>query len=367
MIKRCTRCVMDDSSDNTIVFNDNGQCNYCTEALDRMNHVYFPNEAGKRRIEEMISKMKSQGRKYDCIMGLSGGLDSSNLAYLGHLWGLRVLAVHIDDGFDTEISRNNLKKLVEATGFDYEVIVPDSEQFNALTLAYMKAGVPNIAVPQDNVLFAFLYAKKKEQRIKYFLSGGNFALESILQRDHVYKASDTTNIKAIHKLYGTKPINRLKFYSSIHKRIDSVLYGLQTLRPLDWIDYNRDRAFDELKAFCGFEYYGVKHLENIFTAFAQLYWLPHKFGIDKRTSHLSSMIISGQLTRDQDLSMLDEPMYDERLMDEYIAFIKKELGITDDVFRQIMDAPPHEHNEFAVEDSLLIYKLANWLYKKRRS
>ena len=159
-IQRCTRCIMDDSSDSTIQFDEKGQCNYCTKAINDIGAIYFPNEEGQRRLEILLSDVKQSGRgkKYDCIMGLSGGLDSSYLAYLGYKWGLRILAIHIDDGYDTEISKNNLKKLIAATGFDYEIIQPDMEQYDGLTLAYMKAGVPNIAVPQDNVLFAFLYS-----------------------------------------------------------------------------------------------------------------------------------------------------------------------------------------------------------------
>lgn len=204
-IKRCTRCVMDNSSDNTIIFNSNGVCNYCTTAIHNIGKIYFPNDEGQKKLNELLNRVKNDGhgKKYDCIMGLSGGLDSSYLAYLGYKWGLRVLAVHIDDGYDTDISKNNLKKLVEATGFDYEVITPDPEQFNALTLAYMKAGVPNIAIPQDNVLFAFLYKKMKEYKIKYFFTGGNFALECILQHGNTYKAWDVVNIKDINRKFGT--------------------------------------------------------------------------------------------------------------------------------------------------------------------
>ena len=358
-VKRCTRCVMDNSSDPTITYDENGVCNYCTTAIGNIGKVYFPNVEGKKKLDELLAKAKKagQGKKYDCIMGLSGGLDSSYLAYLGHQWGLRVLAVHIDDGYDTEISKNNLKKLIVATGFDYEVIAPDAEQFNDLTLAYMKAGVPNIAIPQDNVLFAFLYKKMKEYKIKYFFTGGNFALECILQKGNSYKASDVVNIKDIHKRFGTQPIDRLRFISTIQKEIDSRLIRIETPRALNYIDYNRERAFRELKEFCGFEYYGRKHLENILTAFIQLYWFPKKFGVDKRTSHLSSMIVSGQMTRDEALRELAEPLYNEQQMQEYIDYILNRMSITREEFDTIMAAPTHQHEEYAVEDDKLLFKL----------
>ena len=364
-MNKCTFCVMDDSSDKTIRFDEKGQCNYCKNALQKIGKVYFPNEEGKKRLEALLTEIKEygKGKKYDCIMGLSGGLDSSYLAYLGYKWGLRVLAVHIDDGYDTDISKSNLLKLVKATGFDYEIITPDAEQFNDLTLAYMKAGVPNIAIPQDNVLFAFLYKKMKEYKIKYFLSGGNFALESILQQGNTYKSNDVVNIKDIHRRFGTKPIDKLEFISTFQKGIDNKLLKIESPRPLNYIDYNRSRAFEELKDFCGFEYYGRKHLENIFTAFAQLYWFPKKFGVDKRTSHLSSMIVSGQMTREEALKELEEPLYDQKMMDNYIAIIKKNMGLSDDEFQQIMDAPVHQHTEYAVEDNSLIFKIAYGFHK----
>lgn len=352
-IVRCNRCIMDNSSDDTITFDENGYCNYCTKALTEINTTtYFPNENGKIKLEAMLETIRKdgKGKPFDCVMGLSGGLDSSYLAYLGHKWGnLRILGVHIDDGFDTEISKKNIQRLVEATGITFKTITPDAEQFNDLTKAYMKAGVPNIATPQDNILFAFLYDEVRKNGIKYFLSGGNFALECILQQGNTHSAFDVKNLKAIHKKFGTEPINKLKFISSYKKYWDSRVSGLKTFRPLNYIDYNRERAFKELYDFCGFEYYGRKHLENILTAFIQLYWMPKKFGVDKRTSHLSSMIVSGQMTREEALKELSEPLYDEKMMDEYIEIIKEKLSISDKEFQEIMSAPSHQHTDYKTD------------------
>ncbi len=271
-VTRCTRCVMDDYADKDIRFDENGYCNYCTSNLEALKTKYFPNDEGKRRLEELLADVRKagKGRKYDCIIGISGGLDSSYLAYLVSGWDLRVLAVHIDDGYDTDISKENIRKLVEKTGFDYESIIPDPQQYNALNLAYLKAGVPNIAVPQDNILFAFLYKKMKQYRIPYFFSGGNFALECVHQLTNTWKATDVVNIKDIHRRFGTGALDKLEFLSTTGIAIDKHLLKIKTVRPLDYIDYNRARAFRELKEYCGFEYYGRKHLENMLTAFAQL-------------------------------------------------------------------------------------------------
>jgi len=353
---------MDNSSDKTIRFDSEGFCDYCTDALDVKDKVYFPNETGAQKIEEMVRNLKeaNKNNKYDCLMGISGGLDSSYLVYLGYKWGLRIACVHIDDGFDTEITKRNLDKLEKATGFDFIRIIPDSEQFNALTKAFLKAGVPNIAMPQDNVLFADIYDFAKKNNINHFLSGTNYALENILQAGNSHYAFDLVNIKDINKKYGTKPLNKLNLLSFTNRIFIELNVGTKTILPLDWIDYKRDRALRELSEFCDFEYYGSKHLENIFTAFTQLYWFPKMFNVDKRTSHLSSMIVSDQLTRDEALKLyLEEPLYDENQMNEYIDMIKLKLDISDDEFDEIMSGEARQHNYYKTDIKLRIMKSSN--------
>ncbi len=353
-LTRCTRCIMDDASDPTIRFDENGYCNYCTQALAEKDSLYFPGAEGQQRIQALVDTLKKagQGKDYDCIMGLSGGLDSSYLLYLGHKWGLRILGVHIDDGFDTDISKDNLKKLVDKTGIRYEVITPDAEQFYGLSKAYLKAGVANIATPQDNVLFAEIYALMRREKIRYFLSGGNWALECILQRGNTHTALDVVNMKDINHRFGHTKLDKLKFITAYQKVWDQYALGIKSPRPLNWIDYNRDRAFKELEDFCGFTYYGRKHLENVYTAWAQLVWFPQKFGVDKRTSHLSSLIVSGQMTREQALKEYAEPMYDEAMMAGYIKEIKAKLAIMDEEYEAIMAAPAHEHTEYRTDPML---------------
>lgn len=358
-IRQCNRCILDNKSDPKMTFDDKGGCNYCTDALNRMKNTYFPNEEGKEKLKTLINQIKQdgKGKKYDCVMGLSGGLDSSYLAYLGYKWGLRVLAIHIDDGFDTDISKENLKKLISATGFTYEVVTPDAKQFNALTKAYMKAGVPNLCAPQDSVLFAFLYDQMKKDKVNCFVSGWNFAGECIMQGDLIRTAYDSRNIRDIHKKYGTEPINKLKLVDYRTLYLYKKLYGHNWPTPLNYIDYNREKAFDELGEFCDFQYYGRKHLENILTAFLQLYWLPKKFSFDKRTSHYSSMVISGQMTREEAIQAMEEPLYDEDMMERYIRLIKERLDISDSEFEEIMAAPVHLHSEFMSNTDEWFYKI----------
>lgn len=353
-MKRCTRCVMDDRADPTIAFDEHGVCNYCTRALEDAKTVWFPNQEGQRRLQALVEEIKrdGKGKKYDCIMGISGGLDSSYLAYLGSRWGLRILGVHVDDGFDTDISKNNIRKLCSAAGIDLVTITPDAEQFNDLTRAYMLAGVPNLAVPQDNVLFACLYGYMREHHIRYFLSGANFALESILQRGNTYTPFDVVNIRAIHRRFGRKPIRKLRLISRYRVILEQKLLGVRTVAPLNLVPYERDHAFEELTAFCGFEYYGSKHLENILTAFIQLYWFPQKFGVDKRTSHLSSMILSGQMSREQALQELEKPACDEKLLAQYIDTVRQRLGFSQEEFDCVMAEPARQHTDYPT-DALL--------------
>jgi len=355
----CTRCVMDNSSDSTIIFDNDEICNYCTDALKAKASTYFPNEEGKKKLDSLISRLKSgnKAKKYDCIMGISGGLDSSYLAYLGSKWGLRILAVHIDDGFDTEISKRNTGRLVKATNMDFVVEKPDAKQFNDLTKAFFLAGVPNLATPQDNVLLACIYRLVRKYKLRTFLSGGNFALECILQKGNSHSAGDVTNIKAIHKLYGSGPIDKLPLLSDYRRLIDRILFNIETPRPLNFIEYNRKSALNELFDFCGFEYYGSKHLENTLTKFIQLYWFYHKFGVDKRRSHLSSMIISNQMTREEALAELELPIYDDDDMKKEIKLICHALNISDEEFERVMKSPTRQHTDYKTDKYHLVQSL----------
>jgi len=354
---------MDNKSDDTIKFDENGFCNYCSDALSLKNRVYFPNEEGEKKLKIFIDKLKyeNKDKKYDCVMGVSGGLDSSYLAYLGSVkWGLRILAVHIDDGFDTEISKRNIERISNFPNFDLKIIKPDEKQFTELTKAYMRAGVPNLATPQDNVLFSSLYKFMKEHKLKTFLSGGNFSLESILQRGNTYTTYDTKNIKYINKKFGSDSISKLNLMSALKKDIDSYLMGIKTLLPLNFVDYNRDKSLKELFDYCGFEYYGSKHLENELTKFIQQYWFYKKFNVDKRTSHLSSMIVSEQMTREEAQKEYELPLYDEKEMENTINKVLNKLNMTKEEFSKIMMEPARQHQDYPTS---LYIKTRSYIYK----
>lgn len=347
--QRCTRCIMDNVSDANIRFDKDGICNYCTAALAVKSYTYFPNDLGKKKLDEMLALLKKEGlgKEYDCLMGISGGLDSAYLAYLGAVkWGLRILAVHVDDGFDTDLAKDNIKNLVEKAGITLVTIKPDEDQFLDLNRAFFYAEVPNLAIPQDNVLFAALYDFARKKKIRYFLSGQNFALESILQSGNTHSAYDLTHIKAIHKQFGTKPINKLPLISWQQRMFDNKVLHLKTLIPLNYIDYNKERAIRELHDFSGFTYYEAKHLENLLTKVIQLIWFKEKFKVDKRTSHLSSLIVSDQLTRNEALAVYNKPAYDKVQMEKDIAFVLSKLNIERNEFDRILHRPPKAHTDY---------------------
>ena len=347
--QRCTRCVMDNSSDTTITFDKNGNCNYCTYALERMPNVYFPTQDGKIKLDLILSKIKSSGKnkKYDCIMGISGGLDSSYLLYLGYKWGLKILAIHIDDGFNSSIAIQNVKSLCERCKVNLIIERPDEEQFQDVTRSFIIAGLPGICNLQDNLIETYLYKNAKKYNIKYFLSGSNFAHESILERGDGINASDGFHIKEVSKIFGSKGIDKLPLMTLFQKYVLlKYTQRIKVIKPLDYIDYNKEKAIKELHDFSNFNYYGGKHYESILTHFVQTYYLPQKFNIDKRKSHLSSLIVSGQITREEALSELEKPLYDKDLMDDEINFILNKLNLSSYEFDKIMKSPPKRHSDY---------------------
>lgn len=357
--QRCNRCVMDNESDNMIKFDSNGYCNYCTEAIENMKSIYFPNEEGKQKLKAIIQKIKDENKnkQYDCLMGISGGLDSAYLAYLGAVkWGLRIYAIHVDDGFNEPIAESNIQKLCDKANIKLIIEKPDSQEFNDLTRSFMLANVPNLAIPQDNIYFSYLYKHARKERIRYFLSGGNFSLESILQKGNTYDAMDRKHIIDIHKRYGRFKLNNIELLSHQQIIIDRLLYRIDSLRPLNLIDYNKERAIKELADFCNFKYYGSKHLENKLTKFVQLYWLVEKFNVDKRTSHLSSMIVSNQITRKEALEELNRPLYDIDIMENDINYILKRIDMSLKEFEDLMNEPPKQHTEYKTSNFASFYR-----------
>jgi len=348
LARTCVRCVMD-TSDPEIRFDALGVCNHC-HAFDTITRTHwFPNEEGARRWSRIADEMRAEGRgrDYDCILGLSGGIDSSYLAMKVKEWGLRPLVVHVDAGWNSELAVANIEKIVKHCSFDLHTHVVDWEEMRDLHLAYLHAGIANQDVPQDHVFFASLYHFATRNGIRTILSGGNIATEGIFPKAWHGSAMDAINLRAIHRQFGSRP---LKSYTTVSFFQAYVWFPfvkrMRTVRPLNYLPYDKAAAVRELDLRIGWRSYGRKHGESLFTKLFQNYYLPTKFGYDKRRPHLSSLIVSGQLTREQALQVLAEPLYDERELEHDIAYFCKKLRITRTQFDEFMAAPARHYRDY---------------------
>lgn len=345
----CTRCVMD-TTDSKIVFDANGVCNHCREFDIVTSKRWFPNVEGAKTLNAIYESIKRENARkpYDCILGLSGGVDSSYLALKLHEAGMRPLVVHVDGGWNSELAVANIEKIVRYCGWDLHTIVIDWEEMKDLQLAYLKSGIANQDVPQDHAFFASLYHFAIKYGIRYIMSGGNIATESVLPKSWHWDAMDATNLRAIHKQFGTKKLKNYKtigfyelyFYYPFIKK-------MRTVRPLNFMPYIKREVLQELKEKIGYKEYARKHGESIFTKFFQNYWLPEKWGYDKRKPHLSSLILSSQMTREEALEELGKPLYNEQELNEDKAYVAKKLGISTDELEQIFQMPTHSYKDFA--------------------
>jgi asparagine synthase (glutamine-hydrolysing) len=344
----CTRCVMD-GSDPTITFDNEGVCSHCREFELQNRLVWFPNEEGAHRLERIVERIKKAGRDkpYDSLLGLSGGVDSSYLALQLHKWGLRPLVVHVDAGWNSELAVDNIERIVKHCGFDLHTHVVDWEDMRDLQLAYLRAAVANQDIPQDHIFFASLYHFAIERGIKTIFSGGNIATEGIYPATWEGNAMDGRNLQAIHRRFGQR---RLKHYRTIGLFDYYVHYPfvrrMRTLRPLNYLPYNKVDAIAELHKTVGWRAYDRKHGESFFTKWFQNYYLPTRFGFDKRRPHLSSLIVSNQMTREEALETLERPLYQPEDLENDIEFLTKKLRISRAEFDELMAVPPRHHTEF---------------------
>lgn len=347
--KQCKRCVMDNKSDKTIKFNAEGYCNYCTDIIKRKPFEYFPDDGLEKYLIPLFSEIKSDCKEdeYDCLVGVSGGIDSSYILYLGYKYGLRMLAVHIDDGLDNPIAIENIKKLIKATNATLINISPDRDEYADVLYSLFKASVNNLAIAQDNLIIKALQDYADMKKIKWMLDGSNFAHESILERGNLINSCDKKYILGIQKRFGTKRIEKLEFMSLWDRYVVRHGKRVKHIRPLNYVDYNVENAIKELENFCGFQYYGGKHYESILTRFMQCYYLPVKFGMDKRKSHFSSLIMSGQMSREEALIELQKPLYqDEEMLDNDKKFLADYMNISIEELERCINQKPVEEMRY---------------------
>ena len=349
----CARTVMD-TTDPEITFDAEGVSNHWYEYQQAALRQLLPAEQSKVQLKRIVDSMKKAGRgkPYDCVLGLSGGVDSSYLAHLAVELDLRPLIVHFDNGWNSELAVSNIERLVKGLNLDLHTFVMDWPEFRDLQRAYFKASVVDLEVPTDHMILGALYQIATKNGLKYILSGTNVATEAILPRRWYYSKFDLANLRDIHRQFGTLPLRKLPALGFWQMTYYNQLRGVGSAALLDLVEYNKNAAKSLLKERYGWRDYGGKHYESVFTRFYQGYILPQKFNIDKRKAHLSNLICSGQVTRAAALSELQQPTYDPAMQVEDKRFVAKKLGFTEAEFDAILALPNRRHEEFATDAKL---------------
>jgi N-acetyl sugar amidotransferase len=358
----CVNCVMD-TTDPSISFDTQGICSYCLGAEEKKRAHLAKMPGG---VPALIEKLRNEGKgkPFDCIIGLSGGVDSS---YLLHLvageWKLRVLAVHVDGGWNSDEAVSNIHNLVNKLGVKLHTIVVDWEEMKDLQCAFLRAGVSNQDTPQDHAFFAGLYGYAIKTGVRYVLSGHNLASESVLPKTWGYDAMDLDQLQDIHGKFGTRPLKtfpRMGFWKTYV--LIPYVYRFKILRPLNLVPYHREEAIEVLKRNYGWKDYGPKHNESRFTRFFQNYFLPSRFGFDKRKAHYSSLILSGSMTRAQAVEHLSRPAWDVATIHSEGEFVAKKLGMSYQDLSDHVKAPLKSHLDYKnhLWKLSLLQKLSKW-------
>lgn len=343
-----------DTSDELITFNQDGVCNHCTNFENIVKpHWHAGSEVGVKTFNETITKIKQSGKnkEYDSILGMSGGIDSSYMAYIAKEQGLNPLILHVDCGWNSEQAVKNIETICKKLDFDLYTHVVDWEEMRDLQLSFFKAGVPNLDIPQDHAIFAALYRYAEKHNIHYVLNGGNIATESILPTSWGANSKDLHHLKSIHKRFGNTALKSFPMMSSFKYYVYyPYIWKMKVVRLLNYLDYNKNEAISILQNKLGWEYYGGKHYESTFTKFFQAYILTKRFGFDKRRAHLSSLIVSGQITRAQAEQEISKEIYpaDELNIDK--ALFLKKLKLTENDFDNLMNAPVYKHSDYPNSD-----------------
>jgi len=363
--KICKRCVMD-SSIPGIVFYDDGTCSYCREYERRKTHQILPEAKRTAALFALVGQMKcaGEGKEYDALIGISGGLDSAYAAYIAKSQGLRLLGVHIDNGWNTELAEKNIHMLADKLEIPLVVEKLPFDEFRDLQLAFLRASVPNAEIPTDHVLKPALYRVAESRGIRYIITGANFATEGVsLGGSFGHYNQDLRYIRSIHRRFGTRSLNALPTISIFKLLYYRYLRGIRKIRILNYVDYRRDVAINTLSKELGWESYKGKHNESVYTRFFQSYILPTKFGLDKRRKHLSDLICAGQISRKDALDELAKPTYaNPGLLKSDMEEVLRKLHISQDEFENIMQLPVRSASDFPSNKRL--FDFARWLAQR---
>ncbi len=358
--RQCNRCVMDTTT-SYIKFDDYGVCNFCKDYEVSLKKTVFDFTIEEResKLNKLLNQIKAEGKgkPYDCILGISGGMDSSYLCILAKEWGLRPLIVHFDNGWNSDLAVTNINSIINKLGFELYTHVINWEQFKDLQLSYFKASVLDIEVPNDQLIFAVLFKVAKEKGIKNIISGNNIFTEEILPYDWAFHHKfDLTNLTNIHKQFGKSSIKGFPTLS-LKDRLRYKQQGYEIHTVFEYLDYKYDEIKLRLEQEFNYIFYECKHFESIFTRFYQGHILPKKWNIDKRKAHLSCLIMAKFITREAALTELAHPPYAlEKQMDDK-AYVAKKWDLTVSEFDEILSKVPVDHANYGYDPIPLKVKI----------
>lgn len=352
----CTNCIMD-TTDSAIQFDENGVCDHCRDFQANVKPNWHTDDRGRAQLASIIDNVRSagKGQDFDCILGLSGGLDSS---YMLHLlvkeFDLRPLVFHVDGGWNSDLAVNNIQMLVDKLGLDLFTEVIDWEDMRDFQLGFFKSGISQIDIPQDHAFVATLYKFANKYGVKHIMNGGNIATECVRNPlEWLYYGTDMWLINDIRKQFCTRPLANYPFSSVLfHKFYLRYIKRVQVVRPLNYMPYSKELAITTLRDEYGWRAYPQKHFESRFTKFFEGYWMPTRFGYDTRKVQFSSLILTGQMAREEALGKLKAPTYDPDTIDDEFAYIAKKLGISVEELRHYHTMPLKTYKDYRNQEAL---------------
>jgi N-acetyl sugar amidotransferase len=359
----CLKTIMD-TTDPYITFDENGICNHYYEYHNAATRYLLLEPQRTKKLNEIIETIKQagKGKKYDCLIGLSGGVDSTYVALLCKKYDLRPLAIHLDNSWDSELAVKNIENIISICNFDLYTLVVNWEEFKDIQLSYLKASVVDIEVVSDHAIFSAMYKLADKYNIKHILSGNNYVTEFIMPKAWLYDKMDFLNLKDIHSQFGTVKLNTYPCQPFFRAIYQNSFKKLKFVYPLNYVDYNKSKIKEIIKNELNWRDYGGKHYESLFTKFYQAYILPVKFNIDKRKAHLSTLICSGQITRDEALEEMKKPLYNETDLKNDREYVLKKFGLSEEAFQKIMDTPPRLHSDF--KSDIELKRKYMWMLEK---
>lgn len=344
--KTCSRCVMSNVADKNIFFDMNGLCNHC-KRYDALKNSRIADD-GEKSLERLLSKIKKsgKGKDFDCIIGVSGGVDSTYVAYLTKKFGLRALAVHFDNGWNSELAVKNIENVLRKLEIELYTFVVDWDEFRDLQLSFLKASVPDGEIPTDHAISALLWKTARKFNIKYILSGLNFATEAVSVPDWSYGHSDWKYIKNIHKKFGNKKLKSYPHFNFFDLFYTNFIRSIKSVSILNYLKYNKNQAMKLLEKDLDWRKYEGKHYESFYTKFYQGYILPKQFNVDKRYGHYSDLINSNQIRRDDALRELKNPALPLKTIEKDKEYVAKKLMITADELNFLISRPPKSFRDY---------------------